>query len=304
MWSCFYPLSVALCLVSLLAPRCDAATGQRRYKIDLLRNESIEEEAHVIRVAASSSMYWSDTFVRYGRDMVRGWEMFAQWLNKERGGIVLNGTAHSIVFDFIQDYSSNSLVTNVYKSLLKDYDLFFSPYSSGLSRSAADVTDPAGKFLLATGASNTAVFRNRKSSFTTLPPNLEFLDSSFAAFAGYGSKTVAVIKDTDYAACGTAQDSNNSAIKAGLTLYKHYDVDPASSYYSSTVRSIIAELKEHSVESVMGCTYLPLCYEVMCLYDAFSCIFTPRIIELMNAFSWHRWSIAREFKTTIPKELF
>jgi hypothetical protein len=73
----------------------------------------------------------------------------------------------------------------------------------------------------------------------------------------------------DYAACGTAQDSNNSAIKAGLTLYKHFDVDPASPYYSSSVSAAIAELKEHMVESVMGCTYLALCYEVVQMHDVF-----------------------------------
>jgi ABC-type branched-subunit amino acid transport system substrate-binding protein len=267
---------IALCTVSQLFSRCEAATRQRRYKIDLLRNESTEEETRVIRVAASSSMYWSDSFVRYGRDMVRGWDMFAQWLNEYRGGIKLNGTTYSVVLDFVQDYSSNTLVTNVYKSLLPSFNLFFGPYSSGLTKSAADVTDPAGKFLLASAASSTAVVKNRRSTFTTLPPNVKYLDSSFAAFALYGSKTVAVIKDLGYGACGTAQDSNSSAIKAGLKLYKHYDVDPSSPYYSSKVSAIIAELKEHGIETVMGCTYLGLCYEVIkCFFEFFMAVQGP-----------------------------
>jgi ABC-type branched-subunit amino acid transport system substrate-binding protein len=188
--------------------------------------------------------------------------MFARWLNEERGGIRLNAKSYSIVFDFIQDYSNNTLVTKVYNSLLKDFDLFFAPYSSGLSNSAADITDPAGKLLLSVGASSTAVFTNRRSSFTTLPPNLEYLDSSFAALAAYGSKTVAVIKDLDYAGCGNPHDSNASAIKAGLTLYKHYDVDPSGPFYSNRIGHIIEELKAHGVETLLGCTYLSLCYEV------------------------------------------
>jgi ABC-type branched-subunit amino acid transport system substrate-binding protein len=194
--------------------------------------------------------------------MVRGWDFFTQWLNAERGGIVLNRSSYSIMFDFIEDYSNQTLVTEVYKSLLPDFELFFAPYSSGLTRSAADVTDPAGKFLLATGAANTAVTQNRRSTFTTLPPNLEYLDSSFAALAAYGSKNVAVIRDEGYAACGAAQDSNSSAIKAGLELYKHYDVDPSNPNYSSSISDIIAELKANGVETVMGCSYSTLCYEV------------------------------------------
>jgi hypothetical protein len=198
--------------------------------------------------------------------MVRGWDMFAQWLNVERGGIQLNHSSYYVVFDFIEDYSNNSMVTKAYKSLLKDVNFFFAPYSTRLTRNAVDVTDPAGRFLLATEASNTAMFKNSRSSFTTLPPNLEYLDSSLAALAAYGSKTVAVLKDIDFGGCGTAQDSNTTALKYGLELYKHYDLDPSSPYYSSTVSGILAELKEHGVETVMGCTYLGLCYEVKLMH--------------------------------------
>jgi hypothetical protein len=194
--------------------------------------------------------------------MVRSWDMFAEWLNKYRGGIRLNGFNYSMVFNFIEDYSNNSLVTKVYKSLLPDFDLFFCPYSTSLAWNAVDVTDPAGKFLLATSSSGTAVFKNRRSSFTTLPSNVAFLDGGFGAFAAYGSKTTAVIKDIGYGGCGTAQNSNSTAQKYGLKLYKHYDVDPSSPNYASTISSIIAELKEHGVETLMGCTYLGLCYEV------------------------------------------
>jgi hypothetical protein len=258
------PMKSALFLLPIIVAlhRSYADTRHRRYKIDLLRNESNEEETRVIRVATSASLYYKSIYAMYGRDMVRSWDMFAEWLNKERGGIKYNGSNYSIVFNFIEDYSDNSLVTKVYKSLLEDFDLYFCPYSSSLAWNAVDVTDPAGRFLLATSASGTAVFKNRRSSFTTLPSNVAFLDSGFAAFTAYGSKTTAVIKDMGYGGCGTAQNSNDAAIKAGITLYKHYDVDPASPSYASIVSDIIAELKAQEVETVMGCTYLGLCYEV------------------------------------------
>lgn len=246
-----------------LSSRCDAAARkQKRYNMDMLRNESVDAENRVIRVAASASLNPGDTFERYGHDMVRGWDMFAQWLNVERGGIQLNNCSYYIVFDFIEDYSDNAMVAKAYKSSLRDVNLFFAPYSSRLTRDAIDITDPGGAFLLATEASNTAMFQNSRTSFTTLPPNLEYLESSLAALAAYGSKTVAVLKDIDFGGCGTAQDSNTTALKYGLSLYKHYDLDPASPYYSSSVSAIIAELNENGVETVMGCTYVGLCYEV------------------------------------------
>jgi hypothetical protein len=214
-----------------------------------------------IRVAASASLDSEDAFMQYSHDMVRAWDFFTDWLNAKRGGVILNGSSYTIAFHFIEDYSNKTVVTEVYKSLLPSFDLFYGPYSASLSKSAADVTDPAGKFLLAAGT-NTAVFKDRRSTFTTLPPNLAYLENSFAALAAYGAKTTAVIKDTDFAGCGTPEESNSSAINAGLMLYKHFYVDPLSSNYSSSISSIIAELKKQKIETVMGCTYLGLCYEV------------------------------------------
>jgi ABC-type branched-subunit amino acid transport system substrate-binding protein len=197
--------------------------------------------------------------------MVRAWDFFTEWVKGYRGGIILNGSSYSIAFDFIEDYSNKTLVTEVYTSLLPGFNLFFGPYSSVLSRSAADVTDPAGRFLLAAGT-NTSAFKDRKSAFTTLPPNMAYFENSFAALVAYGAKTTAVIKDSDFAGCGTPQESHASAIKAGITLYKHYDVDSSSPYYYSIISSIIAELKEHGVETVMGCTYSRLCFAVCNMY--------------------------------------
>lgn len=253
---------VALYIISQLIYRCNSVNPNKRYAIDMWRNQSTGNQSRVIRIATSASLYWKDTYARYGRDMVRGWDMFAQWLNVERGGIQLNGSAYSIAFDMIEDYSDKALITEIYKSLLNDFNLFFGPYSSGLTVNAVDVTDPAGKFLLATGATFTAVFKGRKSSFTTLPPNLAYIDSSFAAFSSYGAKTTAVLKDTDFTGCGTPQESNASATSYGLTLYKQYDLNPLSPYYSQNVSDIIADLKKKGVETIVACTYLPLCYEV------------------------------------------
>jgi ABC-type branched-subunit amino acid transport system substrate-binding protein len=194
--------------------------------------------------------------------MVRGWDFFAHWLNTERGGLYFNGSNYTIMFDFIEDYSKREFVTKVYTSIVNDYDFFFAPYTSTLANAAADVTDPKGKFMIATSASNTLFFKDRASTFAALPPSLKYLDASFKALSSMGAKVVAVIRDTDYGACGSASASNVSATKNGMTLYRHYDVNPSSPSYAEDINRIIADLKNKSVETLVGCTYVPLCYHV------------------------------------------
>jgi ABC-type branched-subunit amino acid transport system substrate-binding protein len=235
---------------------------QSRYNIDILRNESIEEDLRVLRVAATASLRASDAYARQSRDMVRGWHMFALWLNTERKGIKLNGGYYSMYLDLIDDYSDATLVSKVYKTLLSNYNFFFAPYSTSLSKAAVDVTDPAGKFLMSTAASGTSVFQNRASSFTNLPSNVMYTDAAMAAFKSLGASSTVVIKDVDISACGNSSDSKKVAEKYGLNLYGHFNVNPKSSTYASDVATIISQLKANGIETVIGCTFQTLCYLV------------------------------------------
>lgn len=188
--------------------------------------------------------------------------MFALWLNTERRGIKFNGSSYSILFDFIDDYSNITLVTKVYKTLLSRYDFFFAPYSAVLSKAAVDVTDPAGKYLMATSASSTPIFQSRISSFSNLPSNIMFSDASMAAFRSFGANSTAVIKDVDISGCGNVSDSTKMANKYGLHLFGHFDVDPKSPTYESEVFTIISQLKANGIQTVMGCTFRSLCFLV------------------------------------------
>jgi hypothetical protein len=191
--------------------------------------------------------------------------MFALWLNTERKGIKLNGSSYSIFFDFIDDYSNDTLVTKVYNTLLNDYDFFFAPYAGTLAKAAIDVTDPAGKYLMSTSASNTAIYLNRASSFSNLPSNVMFSDASMAAFKSFGAKSTAVIKDIDISSCGNSSDTEKIAKKYGLHFYGHFDVNPKSPTYETEVASIISQLKANGVETVIGCTFQTLCFLVSAL---------------------------------------
>lgn len=262
---------INLLIASLLTVACLCHSVQSavrydkypKYGLDIQRNASNAQEQYVIRMGASASMASSDEYYYYGREMTSGWDLFTNWVNLERGGIRLWGRNYTVAFDYVEDYSNKTDVTKVYQSMLSEYDIFHAPYSSGLTQRAVDVTDPAGKLMIAAGATNTAIFAGRDSAFTLIASNIQYLESSMGVFRANGAKTVAVMKDTDYAGCGdTYQDSVDMAAKYNLTLYGYYLLDSSSSNYSAQVLEIALDLQANQIDTVIGCTYLKLCFEV------------------------------------------
>lgn len=234
-----------------------------KYGLDIQRNASDPEEQYVIRMGSSASMASTDDYFHYGKEMTSGWDLFTNWVNLERGGIRLWGRNYSVAFDYVEDYSNKTDVTKVYESMLSEYSIFHAPYSSSLTMRAADVTDPAGMLMIAAAASTTAVFAGRTATFATISSNNQYLESSMGAFHANGAKTVAVMKDIGYGGCGdTYQDSVDTATKYNLTLHGYYLLDSASSNYSAQVLEVALDLQAHNIETVVGCSYTKLCYDV------------------------------------------
>jgi hypothetical protein len=238
-------------------------TKYPKYSLDLLRNKSKPEEQYVIRMAAAASMSPSDLYFHYGKEMTSGYDLFTNWVNLVRGGIHLWERNYTVVFDYIEDFSDKSSVTSIFNSMLSEYDIFHAPYSSSLTRPAVDITDPAERLMIASAASTTSIFVGRRASFATISSNNEYLDSSMGAFRANGARTVAVLKDIGYGGCGdTYEDSVNTAYKHDLTLHGYFLLDSTSSNYSGLVLEVAMDLKANNIETVVGCSYTKLCYDV------------------------------------------
>jgi ABC-type branched-subunit amino acid transport system substrate-binding protein len=255
------------CLILAALSLCNTVDGRftkyPKYSLDLLRNKSRPEEQYVIRMAAAASMSSTDLYFHYGKEMTSGYDLFTNWVNLGRGGIDLWGQKYTVVFDYIEDFSNKSSVNSIFKSMLSEYDIFHAPYSSSLTRPAVDITDPAGKLMIASAASTTSIFVGRRAAFATISSNNEYLESSMGAFKVNGATTVAVIKDIGYGGCGdTYEDSVNTAKKHNLTLHGYFLLDSTSSNYSGLVLEVAIDLKANNIETVVGCSYTKLCADV------------------------------------------
>jgi branched-chain amino acid transport system substrate-binding protein len=110
-------------------------------------------------------------------EQYRGFELWRDHVNAS-GGIKVGGKSYKIKFVNYDDESNSKRVQQLYSRLiLQDKsDFLFSPYSSGLTASAAVVTEQYGKIMLTTGAAEEKTYRlGNKYLFQMFAPAQHYL---------------------------------------------------------------------------------------------------------------------------------
>ena len=84
---------------------------------------------------------------------MRGFELWRDQVNA-KGGIKVGNKAYNIKFVSYDDESQNGRVQQLYTRLISqdNAQFLFSPYSSGLTATAAIISEQYGKIMLTTGA--------------------------------------------------------------------------------------------------------------------------------------------------------
>jgi hypothetical protein len=235
---------------------------QARIEVGSFATEFPGSNVNQLRFAASTSAASTDSQRTFGRMLFGAYTMFVNWVNIEKGGIIINGTNYSVSIHFVEDYSSQAYVTEAYETLAPDYDFFFGPYSSSLTRKAVEVTESQQKLLMAGAASEQRIFSSSKYTFGTLPYSPQFVESAFSTFSALGAKKIGIISDLDYASCRNTTLSQKFSVTYNISLFRHVLVDRSDSNYSAVVRETLREFQSNGVDVVHACTYSTLCYEV------------------------------------------
>jgi len=95
------------------------------------------------------------------KDQYNGLKLWADWVNA-KGGIYVKSMNKKlpVEFKYYDDESSKDRVQQLYVRLINEdkADFLISPYSSGLTASAAVIAEQYGKIMLATGAASDKIF--------------------------------------------------------------------------------------------------------------------------------------------------
>ena len=142
--------------------------------------------APVAAVAADKTVTIGFTVSETGKlnvdsiNQLHGFEMWRDEVNAA-GGIKAGGTHYKVKLVYYDDQSKTDRVQQLYSRLITEdnADFLFSPYSSGLTATAAIISEQYGKVMLTTGAAEDKTYTlGNKSLFQIYTPASHYLSAA------------------------------------------------------------------------------------------------------------------------------
>ena len=139
----------------------------------------------VIVVGGPLSLVTGSAYYTYSTMIRRSLQLFAEWFNTERKGLIVQGKQYALAFAWVDDASSKVQVANATAHAVRKYnaDFVFGGYSSGLTKHTAQQASVDGKLMLAAGASVSSIYAQNNLSFGLLPKATIYHASSLALIA-------------------------------------------------------------------------------------------------------------------------
>ena len=113
----------------------------------------------VITIGGALSLTAGDKYYSFGTMILRSLQVFADYVNLDRGGLVVGGLKYGVRFVFVDDASSKQQVTNATANALREpwrADFAWGPYSSGLNTFAVQQSFADGVLTVNSGSSYTS----------------------------------------------------------------------------------------------------------------------------------------------------
>jgi len=170
------------------------------------------------------------------------------WLDdvKKAGGIKLkDGTILMPEVKFYDDESKTDRVQALYTKLINDdkVDLLISPYSSGLTQSAAVVAEQYGKLMVTTGAaSDTTMEQGFKNIYQLYTPASRYLTGAVDLFQHLAPtlKRIAIINEKDRFSTDVATAASAYAKEKGYQIVLSEGYDSGTTDFAPFINKIMA----------------------------------------------------------------
>lgn len=181
------------------------------------------------------------------REQFNGLKLWADWVNKN-GGIFVKKLNKKlpVEFRYYDDESSKDRVQQLYVRLINEdkADFLISPYSSGLTASAAVIAEQYGKVMLATGAASDKIFsKGFTHVFQIYTPASRYLTGSLDLLkaADPKAKRVAIIYEQSNFAKSVATAAKNYAEKLGFDVVLFESYAKGTTDFTSFLNKIAAK---------------------------------------------------------------
>lgn len=201
-----------------------------------------------------------DKFFETAQIQLGAIELVIDTINTDRCGLRLDGKNISIDLHTYGDEASGAKVAEITQQILDDNltnQFFLGPYSSGLTKEQAILTNISDKVLLAGGAASTSVFEKRNKTFGTFPPTKKYLESAIELLSKVGAGTIASFYEAKSFTKGVCKELGPLASSYGMEIL--YDKEVPSPPTDDLLNTIAQDLIVLNPEVVVTCTYAATC---------------------------------------------
>jgi branched-chain amino acid transport system substrate-binding protein len=155
------------------------------------------------------------------KPQLRGFELWRDQVNAA-GGIKIGDDHYKVALKYYDDQSSAGRVQQLYSRLIlqDNADFLFSPYSSGLTATAAVVSEQLGKVMITTGAAEGKTYKlGNKDLFQIYTPADKYLKSALDVIkAEDPSAKIALVYSNDGFSTAVAEGATAAAKAMGLNI--------------------------------------------------------------------------------------
>ncbi len=176
-------------------------------------------------------------------EQYRGFELWRDTVNNA-GGIKAGGKSYKIQFVNYDDESKSQRVQQLYsRMILQDNaDFLFSPYSSGLTATAAVVTEQNGKVMLTTGAAEGKTYTlGNHYLYQMFTPGAEYLKGAIDALKSKDPKaTIAFVYEDASFSVSVVNPAKDYAKQQGFNVVFSEAYAPNTTDFSAVIDKVIA----------------------------------------------------------------
>jgi len=174
---------------------------------------------------------------------LRGAELWRDQVNA-RGGIKVGGKRYKVKFVEYDDQSQGSRVQQLYTRLiLQDKaEFLFSPYSSGLSATAAVISEQYGRVMLVSGGAEEKIFQlGNKHLFQCITSAGHYLSGAIAELKEHDPHAkVAFVYSDDPFSKAVVTAAKKQAEEAGMTVAMDESYPPSTTDFTAIINKVIS----------------------------------------------------------------
>jgi len=208
MYKNFYILMVTLMALALITAACGAAEEPapapeeppapeptEEMMIEEPPEEAPAEPQVVGPIKIGAALSETGKYATVGLDVRQGYQLWADYVNDELGGINIGGDLYSVDLIFYDDESDADTSTKLTEQLISEdeVDFILGPYGSSLTMATSTVTEQYGVIMIeANGAAETIFDRGYQYVFGVLSPASYYSKAAMDALKDAGAQTIVI----------------------------------------------------------------------------------------------------------------